>query len=211
MKRDQRGFTIVELLVSIGILAVVAPLLATGMFQILTYTERARAGFEAQADTRTASGWMSQDIVMAQAAYLDYADGMSPTGCNDAAPDTTFLATFTWTDWFRDPESEDHFVSYCWKENQGLANQRIENQLLRFYDDCSESVVIGRNIESVGFTVIPNDPPAGSLVGQEVTIDITSVPERNRYQVRDRKIVQVKMRPMPGASGQGLPPCPPPP
>ena len=36
MKLDQRGFTIVELLVSIGILAVVAPLLATGMFQILT-------------------------------------------------------------------------------------------------------------------------------------------------------------------------------
>ena len=70
IKLEQRGFTLVEMLISIGILGIVAPLLTLALFQILTFTERSRAGFEAQADTRNASAWISQDIVMAQDTNL---------------------------------------------------------------------------------------------------------------------------------------------
>ena len=193
MKLDQRGFTIVELLVGIAILAVVAPLLATGMFQILTSTERGRAGFEAQADTRNAAAWMSQDIVMAQVAYDDYdsiKDLIIPLGCDG----TTFRATFTWTDWFGDPDpalAPKHSVFYCLIYN----SLNKENQLVRFYD-CKNPVVIGRHMDLVVFEVTAIDP-AKPLAGQEVTIDINSLPARNRFQVDDKKTVQVKMRPMP--------------
>ena len=177
MRLDQHGFTLVELLVSIGILAVVAPLLAAGMFQILTSTERGRAGFEAQADTRNASAWMSQDIVMAQQAEIPG----SNTGCSNSR------ATFTWLDWVADPGSgSKHTVSYCLEENQ----------LLRFYD-CGAPVVIGRNMDSVEFSITtPSDP----FAGQQVTIEIRSEPSRNRFQIADTKIVQVKMRPMPAST-----------
>ena len=192
-KQDQRGFTIVELLVSVGILGVVAPLLATGMFQILTSTERGRAGFEAQADTRNAAAWMSQDIVMAQLVYLDYEASLSPADCDL----DTFRGTFTWTDWFGDPESlPDHTVSYCLNE---------ENQLLRFYD-CGEPIVIGRSMDAADFAVTALDP-LNPLAGQEVTIGISSEPSRNRFQITDSKTVRIKLRSMPASFGQEPVPC----
>ena len=42
IKLEQRGFTLVEMLISIGILGIVAPLLTLALFQILTFTERSR-------------------------------------------------------------------------------------------------------------------------------------------------------------------------
>ena len=184
MKLDQRGFTLVELLVSLGILAVVTPLLATGMFQILTSTERGRAGFEAQADTRNASAWMSQDIVMAQQADIPG----SNTGC------TNTLATFAWEDFFGDPgDVPKHTVSYCLEKNPSG-----ENQLLRYYDCGVNPIVIGRNMDSVNFSITALDD-SDPFAGQEVTIEIRSQPVRNRFQVTDTKIVQVKMRPMPAS------------
>lgn len=201
IRLNQRGFTIVELLVSIGILAVIAPLMATGMFQILTYTERGRAGFEAQADTRNAAAWMSQDIVMAQAAYLDPSD--RPPDCTGA-----FLGTFTWQDWFGDPDQPpEHTVSYCLDQ---LPNQS-GIQLLRFYD-CGPPIVIGRQMDPdpANFT-ITIDPPLNKepndLTGREVTIDIISDPVRNRFQITDSKTVHVKMRPVAAALGKEPKPC----
>ena len=195
IKLSERGFTIVELLVAIGILAVVTPLLATGMFQILTSTERGRAGFEAQADTRTAAGWMSQDIVMAQTAEV-----VSPPSlpCGNA----TFLATFTWTDLYGDPTSpQPHSVSYCKSVSPPSPN---DTELQRIYDGGAP-IVIGRHIKSVVFDLgcTPND----GLSGPVVTIDIIADPERNRFSVMDTKAVQVKMMPMPASPGPA--PCPP--
>ena len=182
IKPVQNGFTIVELLVGIGILGLMAPLLATGMFQMLTSVEKGRAGFEAQADTRNAAAWMSQDIVMAQAA-----DQTIPydIGCTN---ESGTFATFTWFDWFGDPDPVPiHTVSYCLKGTE----------LLRFYD-CGGPIVIGRHIDpdTLAITIGSLTDP---LTGREVTINISSDPARNRFNVTDSKIVRVKMSPMPGS------------
>ena len=170
-----------ELLVGIGILAVVAPLLAAGMFQILTSTERGRAGFEAQADTRNAAAWMSQDIVMAQVAYQT-----TPyfIGCTN---DPGTFATFTWFDRFGDPDPvPKHTVSYCLKGTE----------LLRFYD-CGVPIVIGRYIDPATLTITIGPPATDPLTGREVTVNIGSDPARNRFNVTDLKTVHVKMSPIP--------------
>ncbi len=184
MQLDQRGFTLMELLISIGILAVVAPLLATGMFQVLTYTERGRAGFEAQADTRTAAAWMSQDIEMAQA----YFPAPSPT--NFCTGGGNFLGTFAWYDLFGDPEPPRiHTVSYC-MENYTRTDGTVYLELLRSYD-CGAPVAIGRQMDPDQST--PDLEPLDGIV----TFDISSDPVRNRFQVTDTKTIRVKLRPEP--------------
>ena len=70
IRLEERGFTIVELLISIGILGIVAPLLALALFQILTLTERGRAGFGAQADTKPKPRWELHFATMAKARQV---------------------------------------------------------------------------------------------------------------------------------------------
>jgi len=164
IKLEQKGFTMVELLISIGILGIMAPLLAFALFQILTFTERGRAGFEAQADTRNASTWMSQDIMMAQGTDL-------VVGTPIGDPDCGTPVGFTWTDYF-DDRNTNHEVTYCLDGND----------LKRTYDDAE--LVIARNIASVTFE---------ATAEREISVTISSAPE-NRFGVFDEKTFKVLMR-----------------
>ena len=192
IKLEQRGFTILKLLISMAIIGVIAPLLAVALFQILTFTEKGRAGFQAQTGTRIASAWISQDVVMAQKATHDPSDFFFDTA--NLAPDTSILhtffkcgqtaVTFTWTDYFADRQKA-HWVSYCWEENDADQQCLPESPcLIRTYD--GESNVIGRHIESVRF--------ARDLDGKEITVTIKSAPD-NRFGVNDEKTFKVLMRP----------------
>ena len=141
-----------------------APLLALALFQILTFTERGRAGFEAQADTRNASTWMSQDIVMAQATDLVVGTPIGDPNC--ATP-----VGFTWTDFFDDRDT-DHEVTYCLDGND----------LKRTYD--AAELVIARNIVSLTFE---------ATAEREISVTIKSAPE-SKFGVSDQKIFKVLMR-----------------
>ena len=190
-KLEQKGFTLIEMLISIGILGIIAPLLVVALFQILTFTERGRAGFEAQADTRNAAAWISQDVVMAQKAThapedfpFDTADLASGTSIPHPMKCDQPVVTFAWVDLFADLE-EAHWVSYCWEDNDAAQNCLPDSAcLIRTYD--GDSNVVGRNIESVSF--------ARDTGGKEITITIKSAPE-NRFGIEDQKEFKVVMRP----------------
>ena len=193
IKFEQRGFTILELLISIAIIGVIAPLLALALFQTLTFTEKGRAGFQAQAGTRIAAAWISQDVVMAQKASHDASDFSFDTA--NLAPDTSILhtsfmcseqtaVTFAWTDYFNDREL-DHWVSYCWQDNDAEQQCLPDNPcLIRTYDGVSN--IIGRHIESVSF--------ARDATGKQITVTIISDPD-DRFGVFDKKTFKVLMRP----------------
>ncbi len=192
IKLEQRGFTIVELLISIGILGIVAPLLAVALFQILHFTERSRAGFEAQADTRNAAGWMSQDIVMAQATDLVVGD---PPIAN---PDCGAPVGFTWTDKFEDRDNE-HEVTYCLRNDDPPDQQcpPLSPCLVRSFTVIDSdgnpasagSKVIARHIVSVKFEATEDAPQ------REISITIKSKPAKNRFGAEDEKTIKVLMRP----------------
>ena len=193
IKLEQRGYTIVELLVSIGILGILTPLLALALFQILTFTERGRAGFEAQADTRNASAWMSQDIVMAQESDQVVIDPFASSTLlliEDPICGTSAVA-FTWTDLFEDRDA-DHEVTYCLFDSAAPPADTSpfpecpapSKCLVRSYDGVSN--VVGRYIESVSFARAADE--------KVVTVTIKSAPE-NRFGVSDEKTFRVLMRP----------------
>ncbi len=197
-KLEQKGFTLIEMLISIGILGIIAPLLVVALFQILTFTERGRAGFEAQADTRNASSWMSQDIVMAQETNLFSVgplDLKPPIANPDCAGAETDWATFTWTDYFDDRKNE-HTVSYCLRTDEPDLEKRcttVSPCLVRNYlvidseeNTTSEgSLVIAWNITSVIFEAIAE---------RDISVEIRSAP-KNRFGVDDDKNFKVMMRP----------------
>ena len=214
IKLEQKGFTLVELLISIGILGIVAPLLGLALFQILTFTERGRAGFEAQADTRTAAGWISQDIVMAQetGCWIYSSPACSPLDLDVARtnPDCATPVGFTWTDYFDDRDT-DHQVTYCWFNSGDPADDTSPLRRCLAVSPClvrnfktfdsdgnttsDSSKVIARNIESVEFRAVTDKEIEITIKSITAVFREGSLPVRNRFGVEDEKTFKVLMRP----------------
>lgn len=123
----QGGFTLVETLVSTGIMGLVVALMSTGLFQALTATEKANAGQQVQGTTRGASVWLLRDVPMGRST--DLMDAGAPVSS----------AIFTWIDYFGGG-ALSHSVSYA------LAN----GDLVRNYD--GGSFAVARGVGSVSFS-----------------------------------------------------------
>ncbi len=125
--RSQRGYTLVEVMVGTGILGLISTLIGSGLFQTITLRGKTSETFQAAGSTRTATGWITQDIPMA--LTTDLVDGGAPVSS----------ATFTWTDLFQNAQAP-HSVSYA----------LVSGNLQRNYDGTTD--VIGRGITDVSFT-----------------------------------------------------------
>ena len=217
IKLEQRGFTLVELLISIGILGVIAPLLVLALFQIITFTERGRAGFEAQADTRNASTWISKDIEMAQGTTLvpvfspvfpppPPINTVSAPNCSIISPLIPGGGLFTWTDLYKD-RNNVHDVSYCLETNVTTPNTKqcvlVRACLVRNYIITDKNgititdskKIIAWDVESIDFFAAEwTRPSPNAKNGTKITITIQSTPD-NRFGVSDQKTLEVIMRP----------------
>lgn len=125
--RGQRGFTLVEVLVSTAVIGMMVTLVGVGVNQAITLSERANYGSQAQRQTRNALHWMTRDMAMAQTTNV--VDGAAPVSS----------ATFTWTDVFADALT-NHSLSYV------VTN----GELRRTYDGVT--ITIGRQITSLSFS-----------------------------------------------------------
>ena len=67
-KAGEAGFTLVELLVALGVAALIVGLLSTITFQILTATDRGQDKLAVLHDHGTAFQWLNRDAQMAVAA-----------------------------------------------------------------------------------------------------------------------------------------------
>jgi len=170
--RGQRGFTLVELLASLGIVSVMVTLVGAGVFQAITFSERANYRSLAQRETRNALHWTTRDIPMAQAS-IEVVDGAAPVYLVGGAPLVSSV-TFTWKDVFADPDPPIlHSLKY---EVSG------GRELVRTYD-LGPTTIIGRSISSLSF----------SRTGRLITVTIIAQPV-NRFQATDQKTLTVMMR-----------------
>ena len=161
---NQKGFTLIELVVALAILGIVVVGIVTSIFQIMQGRAQIAGKSVALADIDNAAHWVTRDIVMGQSTDLE--DGALPTG----------NMTMTWEDltsWAQEEESISHSANYIYSGTQ----------LLREYDSANNTTIVGRHLTDVGF----------SINGTMVTVTLTSSPDGVRASTVTRRYL-IRMR-----------------
>ncbi len=126
--RDSGGFTLVEMLVSVGILSIVMATVGTGRFQSLKTQSGVVDDGTAINELRKGLSWFASDVKMAQTSTL--------INLNPAVNSVTF----TWTDQFQNG-SVPHTSTYA----------VVGDELVRTYDYNSHAVA--RDVVSAEFSL----------------------------------------------------------
>lgn len=147
----QRGFTLIEVLVTVGIIAVLMPVTVLSIYQISVGSIRDRNQMIALNDANFAVTHIKNDIEMAQTSTL-----------TDGNPTPSSSVTFNW-------------IEYARFESSGITLHSstytlVGTDLHRTYD--GHMSIIGRHITSLGFT------QTGKVV--TATITATSPPPEQR-------------------------------
>jgi prepilin-type N-terminal cleavage/methylation domain-containing protein len=145
--RDQRGFSLAELLVTVGIMALIGPVLVGSLYQMQSITSRESAYLEIEADFRTSMQWLGRDFRMAK--ETDLVDGGPAVDCAAVSPSPCM--SLTWTDEFEEASAE-HSAAYA----------LIGGELRRTYDGTTH--VVGRSVSAVSV----------ALQGTLITVTLTS-------------------------------------
>jgi len=67
---DERGTTIIELILVVAIIALIVGVLARTMYQVVTITDRGNAEMVVQHDLRNAATWLNRDVLSASKATV---------------------------------------------------------------------------------------------------------------------------------------------
>ena len=103
MKRSERGFTLIELIVAAAIIVLIVGAATMTTFQVLNVTRSSNDHMTAIRQVQNAGYWISRDALMAQ--KIDIGDD----------PDTTEITEvliLSWTEWGYDEDSTYHSVTY---------------------------------------------------------------------------------------------------
>jgi prepilin-type N-terminal cleavage/methylation domain-containing protein len=98
INKDQRGFTLTELILAICISAIITAFITLTIFQVITGSARTNNHMTAVRQAQSAGYWVSHDAMMAQSI---------------APPAGGFPLTLTWTEWADGgPNGDEHEVVY---------------------------------------------------------------------------------------------------
>lgn len=103
MRQDENGFTIIEMIMAIAIIAMIGLAANMTIFQVINGTGRSNSHMTAVRQVQNASYWISRDAQMAESVITD---NLSPTD----------FIVLTWTE--RDYGSGDtyHSITYFFEE-----------------------------------------------------------------------------------------------
>ena len=116
MKRDEKGFTLIEALVATAIIALIA--LGAGMTtaQIIEGSQRSSDWTTAVRQAQNAGHWISEDVLIAQAITI----------VDDPETGDVEFITVNWKDW---ETGDTHDIRYVWLDSadslKGLKRQQL--------------------------------------------------------------------------------------
>ena len=156
MKRSERGFALVEILVVMAIVALIGSAASMATSQVITGTKRSNDHMTAIRQVQNAGYWISRDVLMAQSI----AAGDDP----ETAEIVEFI-TLNWTDWDegKKKDSKYHLVTYSF-EDMADGIGKLKRQYL-IYEDGKEK---GNEVTLIAeYIYYDPDNPASSSFSPE--------------------------------------------
>jgi prepilin-type N-terminal cleavage/methylation domain-containing protein len=175
--KNQKGFTLVELLIALAITAVIAGSVTTAVFQVFTGNARTSNHMTAVRQVQEAGYWVSHDTQMAQSV--------------NATMTSPAILQLTWTDW----ESKgNHKVVYS-LDPPGSGLGRLLQRSYSINGTAQNSSTIARYIDSspTQTSCITSDNSTGKLV---FTVTATVGPSGSQ-QGSETRVYEVVPRPSP--------------
>jgi prepilin-type N-terminal cleavage/methylation domain-containing protein len=172
MNRNQRGFTLIELMVAIAISSVITGGITMTIFQVIIGSARTNNHMIAVRQAQNAGYWVSHDAQMAQSIRI---------GDDPATPEIEFL-TLKWTDW----DDTQNVVTYT-REDMIAGDPTSPKQLKRSrsFNGTLETSIAAQFIdpantkcEAGGAFTLPDSGDAFTITGGTVadsgTITVTA-------------------------------------
>ncbi|UCD53985.1 MAG: type II secretion system protein [Dehalococcoidia bacterium] len=126
MKRSERGFSLTEVMVATGVIALIVCGAATAAVQTINVTKRSNDHMTTIRQAQNAGYWISRDTQMAENVIVDD-DPLTPE----------FL-TITWTEWGYDIDSKYHSATYSFQDlSDGIGKLKRDHSI---YDDAGVEI-----------------------------------------------------------------------
>jgi prepilin-type N-terminal cleavage/methylation domain-containing protein len=165
INKNQKGFTLIELMVAIAISSVITGGITMTIFQVIIGSARTNNHMIAVRQAQNAGYWVSHDAQMAQSVTLGASSG--------------FPLTLTWTDW---DDNEVHQVAYTLEDMTGGSKQLKRSHSS---NGTTEAAIIAQFIdltttkcEAGGTFTLPDTNDAFTITGGTVadsgTITVTA-------------------------------------
>jgi len=161
--RNQKGFTLIEMLVVIALTGIIAAAATMAIHQVLTGTVLSNDQNTAINQVRNAGYWISRDALMAQSVNI--------TGASD------FPLTLRWTD----RDHNEHQVDYTLEDMPSGTFKRLQRQET-INDAQVTTTTVGQYID-VGNTDCHWD---GEVLTVNITAQVGDKTETRTFQVKPR-------------------------
>jgi prepilin-type N-terminal cleavage/methylation domain-containing protein len=161
--RNQRGFTLVELLVAIAITGIIGSTAAMSVQQVIMGTTLSNDKNTAINNVRNAGYWISRDVQMAQPSKIKDSDEL---GANELANELLYLG---WQEWGGSP----HTVNYTLQDGE----------LWRDYDGGKTLIAQYIKPKQNGVTDCHWD---GEVLTGNITAQVSGKIETRTFQVKPR-------------------------
>ena len=174
MKLGEKGFTHIELIVALAIIALIGSATATATIQVLRGTERNNNHITAVRQVQNAGYWISRDAQMAQSVT---ADNMTP-------PDFLVL---NWTEWDDAGDPTYHSITYFFENlTDGLGKLKRNH--------WSSAGINEQTLVAEYIYYDPDDPDNTSKVSYQspvLTVQLTALSE----EIRETREYMINLRP----------------
>jgi len=135
INKNQKGFTLIELMIVIGISSIITGSIIMTIFQVVIGSARTNNHMIAVRQAQNAGYWVSHDAQMAQSVGLADESVDDPDG-------TRFPFTLTWVDW---GNNEVHQVTYTLEDMTGGSKQLKRSH---FINGTTETSLVAQFIDA---------------------------------------------------------------